>query len=63
MNFTKLETLKCSLTKRTMEKGKFRVWYTTIYGLAVETKKAWSLDKVKLTKRQREFLIEIESLG
>jgi hypothetical protein len=45
-----------------MAKQKFRVWYTTVYGLAVETKKARAMDKVKLTKRQKDFLIEMEPL-
>lgn len=45
-----------------MKKPKYRVWYTTVYGLAVETKKAWSMDKLALTKRQKEFLIEIEPI-
>lgn len=41
---------------------KFRIWYSTPYGVGIDLKRGSSADALKLSKKQRLNLIEIEPL-
>jgi len=41
---------------------KFRIWHMTQFGLAIEIKKAKSIELLKLSKKLKANLIEIEEL-
>lgn len=48
---------------RTETTRKFRIWYRTPYGVGIDQKRGVSADTLKLTKKQRLNLIEVEMLS
>jgi hypothetical protein len=47
---------------RTKVTQKFRIWYRTPYGVGIDQQRGASADTLKLSKKQRLNLIEIEQL-
>lgn len=41
---------------------KFRIWYRTPYGVGIDYKRGIGADALKLSKKQRSNLIEVELL-